>query len=225
MNEVNIMENVKNFNNQSGREEIANAITHGIGTLLAVAGTVVLIVRAALHSGPIGVVSACLYGASMILLYLFSTLYHSLVPYKAKRVFQVFDHCSIFLLILGTYIPICLNLIGGWFGWTMFGVIAASAVTGITLNAINLHRWHKISLVLYVMMGWISLLSLKWLFAAAPVSGILIYLVGGGALYTAGIKFYRDEKHRFAHALWHLFVLAGTVLHYFFILLYVYPVV
>lgn len=217
------MEHVKNFNNQSVGEEIANAITHGLGALLAIAGTAVLIVRAALHSSAIGVVSACLYGGSMILLYLFSTLYHSLVPYKAKRVFQVFDHCSIFLLILGTYIPICLNLIGGWFGWTMFGVITASAVTGITLNAINLHRWHKLSLVLYVMMGWVSLFSIKALFAAAPIWAILVYLVGGGLLYTAGIKFYRDEKHRFAHALWHLFVLAGTVMHYFFILFYVYP--
>lgn len=218
------MENVKNFNNQSVREEIANAITHGIGTLLAIAGTAILIVRAALHSSAIGVVSAALYGGSMILLYLFSTLYHSLTPYRAKRVFQVFDHCSIFLLILGTYIPISLNLIGGWMGWTMFGVIAGCAVLGITLNAINLHRWHKLSLVLYVLMGWISLLSLKWLLAAAPLSGLLIYLVGGGVLYTAGIKFYRDETHRFAHALWHLFVLSGTVMHFFFILLYVYPI-
>ena len=219
------MEHVKNFNNQSIREEIANAITHGVGTLLAIAGTAVLIVRAAMIGRPIGVVSASLYGASMILLYLFSTLYHSLTPYRAKRVFQVFDHCSIFLLILGTYIPICLNLIGGWMGWTMFGVIAACAIVGIVLNAINLHRWHKISLVLYVAMGWIALLSLKWLIAAAPISGLLIYLVGGGALYTVGIKFYRDETHRFAHTVWHLFVLAGTVMHYFFILLYVYPMI
>lgn len=217
------MEHVKNFNNQTVREEIANAITHGIGTLLAIAGTAVLIVRAAMIGRPIGVVSAALYGASMILLYLFSTLYHSLTPYKAKRVFQVFDHCSIFLLILGTYIPICLNLIGGWMGWTMFGVITACAITGIVLNAVNLHRWHKLSLVLYVVMGWISLLSVKWLFAAAPLAGLLIFLVGGGVLYTVGIKFYRDESHKFAHTLWHLFVLAGTVMHYFFILLYVYP--
>lgn len=218
------MENVKNFNNQSIREEIANAITHGVGTLLAIAGTAVLIVRAAMHSSAIGVVSAALYGASMILLYLFSTLYHSLTPYRAKRVFQVFDHCSIFLLILGTYIPICLALIGGAMGWTMFGVITACAIAGIVLNAINLHRWHKLSLVLYVVMGWISLLSLRWLFAAAPLHAILIFLVGGGLLYTVGIKFYRDKKHRFAHTIWHLFVLAGTIMHYFFILLYVYPV-
>lgn len=219
------MDSVKNFNNQNRGEEIANAITHGAGTLLAIAGTAVLIVRAALHSTAIGIVSAALYGGSMILLYLFSTLYHSLVPYGAKRVFQVFDHCSIFLLILGTYIPICLNLIGGWVGWTMFGVIAGSAVIGITFNAIDLHRWHKASLVLYILMGWISLLSVRWLFAAAPVSGLLIYLVGGGVLYTAGVPFYRDEKHRFAHTVWHLFVLAGSALHYFFILLYVYPII
>ena len=181
------MEHVKNFNNQSVGEEIANAITHGAGTLLALAGTAILIVHAALHSSAIGIVSAALYGSSMILLYLFSTLYHSLVPRGAKRVFQIFDHCSIFLLILGTYIPICLNLIGGWFGWTMFGVITASA--------------------------------------AAPVWAILAYLVGGGLMYTIGIKFYRDVKHRFAHAIWHLFVLAGTILHYFFIFSFVYPVV
>ena len=138
------MEEVRNFNNQSLGEEISNAISHGVGALLSIAGTVVLIVRAAMMGRAIGVVSAALYGASLILLYTFSSLYHSLTHRGAKRVFQVFDHCSIFILILGTYIPICLTLLGGWVGWTIFGVIAACAVVGIVFNSVNLARWHRL---------------------------------------------------------------------------------
>ncbi len=128
-------------------EEIANAISHGVGALLAIAGTVVAIVTAAINSTAIGVVSACLYGASLILLYLFSTLYHSLTHVGAKRVFRIFDHCSIFVLILGSYIPICLTLIGGALGWVLFGVNAFCTVLGVVFNSINLDRWSKASVV------------------------------------------------------------------------------
>lgn len=199
-------------------EEIANAVSHGVGELLAIAGAVVAIVMAAIHGTAITVVSASLYGASMILLYLFSTLYHSLTNRSAKRVFRVFDHCSIFILIMGSYIPICLVLIGGALGWTLFGINAFCTVLGIVFNSINLERWSKPSMVLYVIMGWSVLIGAKSVISAVDAAGIAL-LVGGGAAYTAGIIFYKARK-KYMHFVWHIFVLAGTVLHYFFMLFY-----
>ncbi len=199
-------------------EEIANAVSHGVGELLAIAGAVVAIVTAAIHGTAITVVSASLYGASMILLYLFSTLYHSLTNRSAKRVFRVFDHCSIFILIMGSYIPICLVLIGGALGWTLFGINAFCTVLGIVFNSINLERWSKPSVVLYVIMGWSVLIGAKSVISAVDAAGIAL-LVGGGAAYTAGIIFYKARK-KYMHFVWHIFVLAGTVLHYFFMLFY-----
>ena len=199
-------------------EEIANAVSHGVGELLAIAGAVVAIVMAAIHGTAITVVSASLYGASMILLYLFSTLYHSLTNRSAKRVFRVFDHCSIFILIMGSYIPICLVLIGGALGWTLFGINAFCTVLGIVFNCINLERWSKPSVELYVIMGWSVLIGAKSVISAVDAAGIAL-LVGGGAAYTAGIIFYKARK-KYMHFVWHIFVLAGTVLHYFFMLFY-----
>lgn len=199
-------------------EEIANAVSHGVGELLAIAGAVVAIVMAAIHGTAITVVSASLYGASMILLYLFSTLYHSLTNRSAKRVFRVFDHCSIFILIMGSYIPICLVLIGGALGWTLFGINAFCTVLGIVFNSINLERWSKPSVVLYVIMGWSVLIGAKNVISAVDAAGIAL-LVGGGAAYTAGIIFYKARR-KYMHFVWHIFVLAGTVLHYFFMLFY-----
>ena len=199
-------------------EEIANAVSHGVGELLAIAGAVVAIVMAAIHGTAITVVSASLYGASMILLYLFSTLYHSLTNRSAKRVFRVFDHCSIFILIMGSYIPICLVLIGGALGWTLFGINAFCTVLGIVFNSINLERWSKPSVVLYVIMGWSVIIGAKSVISAVDAAGIAL-LVGGGAAYTAGIIFYKARK-KYMHFVWHIFVLAGTVLHYFFMLFY-----
>lgn len=199
-------------------EEIANAVSHGVGELLAIAGAVVAIVMAAIHGTAITVVSASLYGASMILLYLFSTLYHSLTNRSAKRVFRVFDHCSIFILIMGSYIPICLVLIGGALGWTLFGINAFCTVLGIVFNSINLERWSKPSVVLYVIMGWSVIIGAKSVISAVDAAGIAL-LVGGGAAYTAGIIFYKARR-KYMHFVWHIFVLAGTVLHYFFMLFY-----
>ena len=216
------MSNVDKFNSQSLGEEIANAISHGIGTLLAIAATVVLIVRACIYSTPIGVVSASLYGATMILLYCFSTLYHSLTNRKAKKVFQIFDHCSIFLLILGTYIPVALTMVGGVIGWVLFGIIAGLTVVGIVFNAIDLVRWHRVSVWLYILMGWTVVCFGPSVLGAIPKGG-LPWLVAGGILYTFGVIFYILKKPKFMHFVWHLFVLGGTILHYFFILFYCYP--
>lgn len=218
------MTDVKKFNSQSLGEEIANAVSHGVGTLLAIAATVVLIVRACKYSTPIGVVSASLYGATMILLYCFSTLYHSLTNRKAKKVFQIFDHCSIFLLILGTYIPVSLTMLGGAKGWLLFGIIALLTVLGIVFNSIDLVRWHKVSVWLYIIMGWTVVAFGPSVLGAIPKGG-LPWLVGGGVLYTFGVIFYILKKPKFMHFIWHLFVLGGTILHYFFILFYCYPAV
>ena len=193
---------VTKFNRQSLGEEIANSISHGLGASLAIGGTPVLIVWAARHGDALSVVSASLYGASLILLYLFSTLYHAITNRSGKRVLQVFDHSSIFLLILGTYIPVCLGLLRGWLGWTLFGINVAVAVVGITLNAISVRRFHKISLVLYLLSGWSVLPAIKPVAALLDWRGFVLVLAGG-LFYTVGVIFYRKEEVRYMHLVWH----------------------
>lgn len=205
-------------------EEIANSISHGIGALLAIAGMVLLLVRATFHGTAISIVSATLYGASMILLYTISCLYHALTLPRGKKVFQILDHCSIFLLILGTYIPIALVGIGGAFGWVVFGVISACAVIGVTLNAIDLHRWKKLSLVLYVVMGWLALFTIRPILRAVSPGGVLLLLLGG-VFYTLGVLFYKKKEWHYMHFVWHLFVIAGSVLHFFMIYFYFYSAI
>lgn len=204
---------------QSLGEEISNSISHGVGALLSIAGTVILIVKAAMSGSAINVVSASIYGASLILLYMFSTLYHSLTHEKAKHVFRIFDHCSIYLLILGSYIPITLCVIGGPVGWTLFGINTAAAVLGIVLNAISLVRWKKFSMVLYIIMGWSIVVVFKTFLQTVELNGVIL-LAAGGVAYTAGIWFFGDHKHKYAHFVWHLFVLAGSILQYFCMLFY-----
>lgn len=213
------MTNVDNFNDQSIGEEIANAISHGLGAVLAIAGAAVLVVYSCLYSDTTGIVSASAYGFSLIFLFLMSTLYHALTNPRAKKVFQIFDHCSIFILIIGSYVPICLSLLRGTLGRSIFFINVVFAVLGIVANAISVKRWHKLSLVLYLLMGWSVVFALQPLFQLVSWGGLLL-LVGGGILYSVGVLFYRAEKPRFMHTIWHLFVLAGSALHYFFILFY-----
>ena len=214
---------VTKFNDQSVGEEIGNAVVHCVGTLLAIAGCVLVIIRAAIFSDAMGVTGAALYGASMIILFLFSTLYHALQPYKAKRVFQVFDHCSIFLLILGTYIPVCFTMLRGVQGWVVFGINAGCALLGIIANSINLRFWAKWSLILYIIMGWSIVFCMKTVLGATAASG-LVFLIIGGVVYTAGVPFYVIPKKWF-HFVWHFFVLGGAVLHWFFVFFSCYPAV
>ena len=218
------MTDVKKFNNQTLGEEIANAISHGVGSLLAIAGTAVLIVHACYVSDAIGIVSAAIYGFTMIMLFTMSTLYHSFTNQKAKRVFQVFDHCSIFLLIVGTYIPISLAMIRGPLGWTLFGIEAALGVLGIVLNSLSVAKWHKLSLVMYLLMGWCVIIAI---FPVAKILGTDLFawslILGGGVTYTVGIIFYRAKRPRFMHSIWHLFVIAAAALFYFFTYIYVLP--
>ncbi len=205
---------------QTMGEEIANAVSHGAGAALAAAGTVIMIIRACVISSPMSVVSAALYGASLIILYTFSALYHSITNDTGKRVLRVFDHCSIFLLILGSYIPISLCLIRGAFGWTLFGINTACAVIGIVLTAIDLERWKKLSMALYIIMGWSVVLSVKSVISLMEPRGLLLLLLGG-ILYTLGIIFYKNKTTKYMHFVWHIFVLGGSVLHFFCILNYV----
>lgn len=211
---------IKNVKTQSLGEEIANAISHGIGAGLSVAALVLVIVKACMTSSAIGVVSASIYGASLVILYLFSCLYHSLAKTRAYHLFRVFDHCSIFILILGTYAPIALWGIGGSTGWVIFSINLACTVLGIVFNSINLEKWRKVSVVLYVVMGWIIVFSFKSV--AVYGKDALLYLVLGGILYTLGIIFYALNKVKYFHFVWHLFVLGGSILHFFFIYLYVF---
>lgn len=200
-------------------EEIANAVSHGVGALLGIAAMVLLLIKG---QGGLELTAAALYGAFMILLYLCSCLYHALAFTKAKGVFRIFDHCSIFLLILGSYLPISLVLIGGWKGWTLFGVNAACTVLGIVFNAIDLNRWDKVCQVLYLVMGWSVLMLLGSVIRAVPWQGLAL-LVAGGVAYTLGIIFYRrGDKRRYYHFIWHLFVLAGSIFHFFFFYCYCY---
>ena len=205
---------------QTAGEEVANSISHGVGTLLSVAGAVIAIVTAVLYSTAIGIVSASLYGASLILLYGFSTIYHSITNKRIKRIFRVFDHCAIFILILGSYIPICLTLIGGALGWTLFGGNAACTIIGVVFISIDLERWKKLSMVLYLIMGWSIVASIKPFLAVADPAGLPL-IVGGGIAYTAGVIFYK-ARPKYMHFVWHIFVMAGSVLQYFFMLFYVF---
>ena len=165
---------LKEVKTQTLGEEIANSISHGVGAGLSVAALVLLIVRAVITgSGALGVVSASIYGGSLVLLYLLSCLYHALAKTGARKVFQILDHCSIFILIVGTYTPIALCFIGGALGWTIFGINAVCMVIGIVFNAINMEKWKKASLVLYVIMGWLIVISIKSIFAFPSVSKVI----------------------------------------------------
>jgi hemolysin III len=198
-------------------EEIANAITHGIGALLAVAALVVLIVMAAIRGSVWHIVSFSIFGATLVLLYFASTLYHSLTHVKAKRVFHKFDHISIYLLIAGTYTPFCLTALRGWIGWTVLGVVWSCAILGAVLKAISVGKRIKLSTVLYVLMGWVILVAIQPLYKAMPFNGFL-FLIAGGISYTIGTIFFIRNQVKYNHSVWHVFVLGGSVLHFFSVL-------
>lgn len=198
-------------------EEIFNAVTHGVGAALGIAGTVILLVYS---DDAWKAVSSSIYGGSMILLFLMSCLYHAIAAPRAKKVFRVFDHTSIFLLIAGTYTPFTLITLRGWVGWTLFGIVWACAVVGIVLNSISIERFRRFSQICYIASGWCIVIAFVPLWRSLALPGIVLLLAGGVA-YTVGVFFYRDKKRRYVHSVWHLFVLAGAVLHYLDILLYV----
>jgi len=199
-------------------EEIFNSVSHGVGSLLSVAGTVVLIVCSVIYSDVWAVVSSCIFGASLIILYTMSTLYHAITNEGAKTFFRIMDHNTIFFLIAGTYTPLTLACLRGWFGWTLFGVVWAAAIVGIVLNSIDLERYRKVNMVCYVLMGWVIVLAVKPLLECMPTIS-LIFLGVGGLFYTVGIAFYLLKRLKYFHSIWHLFTIAGSVFHYFTILI------
>jgi hemolysin III len=198
-------------------EEIANAITHGIGALLAIAALVVLVVLAAMQGTVWHVVSFSVFGTTLVLLYFASTLYHSFTPGRAKHLFHKFDHISIYLLIAGTYTPFCLTALRGWIGWTVLGIVWACAILGTVVKAISVGNKVRLSTILYVMMGWVILIAIKPLYEAMTYTGFL-FLIGGGVSYTLGTIFFLRDQVKYNHSVWHLFVLGGSVLHFFAVL-------
>lgn len=201
-------------------EEVFNSVSHGVGALLSTAAMVVMIVYAALMSDGYGIASAIVYGFALVLMYSMSTVYHIVSSERAKKVLRVFDHCSIYILIAGTYTPYLLMALRGTLGWVMFGLVWGAAVFGIILNAISVEKFKKISLVCYICMGWAIIFTIKPIIQAIPLGGVIL-LIAGGLAYTGGIIFYVLKKYRYTHSIWHLFVLAGSILQYFSVLLYV----
>ena len=203
---------------QTFSEELFNAISHGLGAMSAIAALVLMLVRA---QNPWQTVSACIYGGSMFFLYMASTLYHSMFHEGAKRVLRVFDHCSIYVLIAGTYTPYTLIALRGVVGWTLFGIIWGGALLGIVLNAISIERFKILSNILYLVMGWAIIMTLGPLNSAVAPMGVML-LVLGGILYTVGMVFFGlGKKVRGMHPLWHVFALGGSVLHFLSVYLYV----
>ena len=203
-------------------EEIAHAITHGIGAMLSMAGLAILVTFASLNGDAWHIVSSSIYGATLIILYSASTLYHAITHPKAKSVFQLLDHAAIYLLIAGTYTPFLLvNLRGVW-GWSLFAVIWGIAITGIVFEFIQSPRFQKLSLWLYLGMGWIVLLAIKPMLAVVETEGLVLLLLGGLS-YSLGVIFYVRKQMAYHHAIWHLFVLAGSVFHFFSVFFYVIP--
>jgi len=210
------------FPDDSRRVELANSLTHGLGTALAIAALVIMVVLAALKGTARHVVGASIFGACLVVLYAMSTVYHALRSPGAKKVFHILDHAAIFLLIAGTYTPYCLATLRGSWGWSLFGVVWGLATLGVTLKAIFGPRLQWLSTLVYVAMGWIVLVALGPLGKSLPTGG-LVTLFGGGVFYTAGVIFYAWKKLPYHHAVWHLFVILGSACHVVSVLFYVIP--
>lgn len=203
-------------------EEVFNSVSHGVGALLAVVGASVIVTLAACFGDLVGVLSSVVYGVSLVILYTMSTLYHAFPFEKVKKIFRIFDHTSIFILIAGTYTPCCLiALRGNPKGVWVAVVVWVCAVAGIIMNAISLEKTEKLSLVLYVIMGWAVVFVIKDIVAALQGPAFWL-LLAGGLSYTGGLIFYK-MKFRYMHSIWHLFVFAGSLLHYLCVVIYVLP--
>lgn len=207
---------------QGRSEELANSLTHGLGVVLAVAALVLMVVAASLHGSARHIVGAAIFGASLVLLYTMSTLYHAFRGPRVKHVFKILDHNAIYLLIAGTYTPFCLGALKGGWRWSIFGVIWGLAVLGVTFKSIFIHRMKVLSLMVYLGMGWLVILAAKPLYHALSRPG-LGWLLLGGLFYTGGTVFYVWKRLRYHHAVWHLCVLGGSLCHVMAVLFYVIP--
>jgi hemolysin III len=203
-------------------EEVANTITHGIGLLLSVVGFVVLLVLAALRGTAWHIVACSIYGATLICLYTASTLYHAAISPRVKRALRIFDHSAIYLLIAGTYTPFLLVSLRGPWGWSLFGVIWGLALAGVLFKFWFVERFVILSTAVYIAMGWLVVIAAKPVITHVPFTA-LIWLLAGGLAYTGGVIFFAAKRIPYSHAIWHLFVLAGSICHYFAVLFTVIP--
>jgi hemolysin III len=204
-------------------EELANSLTHACGLVFSIAGLIVLVSAAISRGGDASDIASCaIYGATLIVLYTTSTLYHSAVKPERKRKLRILDHLAIFLLIAGTYTPFVLIALRGVWGWSLFAIVWSLAALGTIIELSQLARFRRVMVALYIAMGWVGLIAIKPLVAALPAAGLWL-LFGGGVSYTLGVVFYRWHSLRYHHAVWHLFVLGGSVLQYFAVLYYVLP--
>lgn len=205
---------------QSREEEIANSLSHGLGLIASLVAAPFLVLHAVQLGDAKFIAGASIFAATMVLLYLASTLYHALPVGHAKRVFRIIEHSAIFLLIAGTYTPFTLGVLNGAWGWTLLGLVWGIAVAGVTLKALNRLTHPVLTTSLYLLMGWLIVIAAQPLSERVPVTGLL-WLVAGGLAYTLGVVFFAlDSRLRYGHFIWHLFVMAGTACHYFAVLGY-----
>jgi hemolysin III len=199
-------------------EELVNSVTHGIGLLLSIAGFAVLLTLAVLHGSALRIVGCSIYGSTLICVYAASTLYHGIASPRFKRALKILDHCAIYLLIAGTYTPFLLVNLGGGWGWSLLGVIWGLAMAGILLKFWFVDHFKIFSTAVYLAMGWLAIVAVKPLLAHVSAPG-LAWLVAGGLMYTIGVAFFAAPRLRYGHAIWHVFVMAGSICHYIAVLL------
>jgi hemolysin III len=203
-------------------EEVFNSITHGFGALISIAGLVLLVVFSSIYGSTNHIVSCTIFGFTLVLLYTASTLYHSFQKPRLKNLFRIFDHSCIYILIAGTYTPFMLVTIRGVLGWSIFALVWSLTVIGVLFKVFFVHRFNIVSTITYILMGWIIIFAIKPLFQTLPESGIVL-LICGGLAYTLGTVFYIWNRLPFNHAIWHFFVLTGSVCHFFAVMFYVIP--
>ncbi len=207
------------FSNQTAIEEIGNSVTHGIGLQLSIAALIVMIIAASRAGADASLLSALIYGSSLILLYASSTLYHAFWPVRLKKLFKIFDHICIYFLIAGTYTPVLVHVGGRW-GWSLLIAQWSTALAGTVLKIFYAGRFKVLSTSIYLVMGWLFVIGYHSLAAALP-EGLFPWLLAGGVCYSVGVVFYLLKKLRFSHVVWHLFVLAGSIFHFFGIYRYI----
>lgn len=211
---------IKSDKLQTRAEEIGNATTHGMGAVLSVLAIVLLIAYASEQNDSLKLISGAVFGSTLFLMYMSSTLYHSMRDPKLKHVFRIIDHASIYLLIAGSYTPFMLVTLKGPSGWAIFTVIWSLALSGIIFKMFFVHKFNRLSTIIYLMMGWMAVIVIKPIYQLLPAGG-LACIVAGGLCYTVGVIFYVWERLKFSHVLWHLFVLAGSIFHFFAVFFYV----
>jgi len=204
---------------QSSGEEIANAVSHGVGLVAAVVGVPFLIVAAADGGEAAAIVGVSIFGLTLVLVFFTSTLYHAVTHSGAKPVLRIIDHVAIYLLIAGTYTPLTLGVLGGGWGWSLFGIVWGLGLTGVILTLVAGVRYPRVSVGLYIAMGWLVVIAIKPLWDSLPV-GALLWLLAGGVAYTGGVVFYAADQWRYAHLVWHLCVIAGATCHFIVVLKY-----